>query len=43
MSLTINQAVIDTADPHRLAALWAEQTGGVIVADMGQYVMVSIG
>ncbi|MDR1264304.1 MAG: VOC family protein [Propionibacteriaceae bacterium] len=43
MSVTIRQVAIDTSDPHRLANWWAEQTGGVIYADLGQYVMVGIG
>jgi predicted enzyme related to lactoylglutathione lyase len=43
MSVTVRQAAIDTADPQRLAAWWAEQTGGVVYADLGQFVMVGIG
>jgi predicted enzyme related to lactoylglutathione lyase len=43
VSIAIRQVAIDTTDPQRLAAWWAEQTGGVIYADLGQYVMVGIG
>jgi predicted enzyme related to lactoylglutathione lyase len=43
VSVTIRQVAIDTADPQRLADWWAEQTGGVVYADLGQYVMVGIG
>jgi predicted enzyme related to lactoylglutathione lyase len=43
MSIAIKQVAIDTTDPQRLAAWWAERTGGVVYADLGQYVMVGIG
>jgi predicted enzyme related to lactoylglutathione lyase len=43
VSVTIRQVGIDTTDPQRLANWWAEQTGGVIYADTGQYAMVGIG
>jgi predicted enzyme related to lactoylglutathione lyase len=43
VSVVINQVAIDTADPQSLAAWWAEQTGGVVYADLGQFVFVGIG
>jgi predicted enzyme related to lactoylglutathione lyase len=43
MSVTISQVAIDTTDPQRLAKWWAEQTDGVIYADLGNFVMVGIG
>jgi predicted enzyme related to lactoylglutathione lyase len=43
MSVTINQVAIDTTDPQRLAAWWAEQTGGVIYADTGTFALLGVG
>jgi predicted enzyme related to lactoylglutathione lyase len=41
--MKINQVTIDTTDPQTLATWWAEQTGGVVYADLGRFVMVGIG
>ncbi|MDR1767590.1 MAG: VOC family protein [Propionibacteriaceae bacterium] len=42
MSINIGQVSFDTTDPRRLAAWWAEQTGGQIVNDMeGFFVVVA--
>ncbi|MDR0959106.1 MAG: VOC family protein [Propionibacteriaceae bacterium] len=43
MSLSLRQVAIDTTDPQRLATWWAEQTGGVVYADIGDFIMVGIG
>jgi predicted enzyme related to lactoylglutathione lyase len=42
MSISVDMVTFDTTDARRLAAWWAEQTGGTIVADMeGWFVMVA--
>ncbi|MDR1387671.1 MAG: VOC family protein [Propionibacteriaceae bacterium] len=41
MSLDPVHVTIDTQDPRRLAAWWAEQTGGRVALDLGGFVLVS--
>ena len=41
VTMRAEQITFDCADPHRLAAWWAETLNGEVVFDLGDYVRVS--